>query len=168
MRYTAFSFKNFKGIEEMTLNLTGPVTTLIGLNESGKTTILEAIFCFSYGAEDLEVINPEMASLRVPDQWIPISKRANFNDTIQICAVVELSEEDRRALRTYMRREFGLRLSNLPKSIEICEKHDFENSRFKETHRTWRLFIRGTKRGSSGTRATTVRRLRNGGRPLLI
>jgi len=26
------------------------VTTLIGLNESGKTTILEAIFCFSYGA----------------------------------------------------------------------------------------------------------------------
>lgn len=58
MHYTQFRFKNFKGIEQMTLKLSGPVTTLIGLNESGKTTILEAIFCFLYGAEDLEVINP--------------------------------------------------------------------------------------------------------------
>jgi AAA15 family ATPase/GTPase len=46
VRYTEFRFKNFKGIESMTLKLAGPVTTLIGLNESGKTTILEAIFCF--------------------------------------------------------------------------------------------------------------------------
>jgi AAA ATPase domain len=145
VRYTEFRFKNFKGIEEMTLKLSGPVSTLIGLNESGKTTILEAIFCFSYGAEDLEVINPEMASLRVPDRWIPISKRANFNDTIKICAVVELSDDDRFELRAYMRRVFGLRLTNLPKSIEICESHVFENSRFKATNRTWDLAIYGTK-----------------------
>src|SRR4051794_20417625 len=111
MRYKSFAFKNFKGIENLTLDLTGPVTTLIGLNESGKTTILEAIFCFSYGAEDLQAINPEMASLRIPDQWIPVSQRANFNETIEICADVELSDEDRADLRAHMRREFGLRLT---------------------------------------------------------
>lgn len=44
MRYRAFHFENYKGIESMDLALTGDVTTLIGLNESGKTTILEAIF----------------------------------------------------------------------------------------------------------------------------
>jgi hypothetical protein len=129
----------------MTLKLSGPVTTLIGLNESGKTTILEAIFCFSYGAEDLQVINPEMASLRVQEQWIPISERANFNDTIEICAVVDLSSEDRSALRGHMRREFGVSLVDIPRSIRICEKHVFENSRFKETQRLWTLPLRGTQ-----------------------
>jgi hypothetical protein len=98
-----------------------------------------------YGAEDLDVINPEMASLRVPDQWIPISKRANFNDTIEICATVELANDDRAALRSLMRRSFDLRPADVPKSIEICEKHVFENSRFKETRRTWRIGLRGTK-----------------------
>jgi predicted ATP-dependent endonuclease of OLD family len=144
MRYTGFAFKNFKGIDEMILDLTGPVTTLIGLNESGKTTILEAIFCFSYGAEDLEMINPEMASLREADQWIPISQRANFNDSIEISAVVELSAEDKKALRKHMRREFDLTLSDLPKRIQISEKHHFENSRFKRRSFTWNLSLKGT------------------------
>lgn len=145
MIYQAFTFKNFKGIESMRLDLSGDVTTLIGLNESGKTTILEAIFCFSYGAEDLEFINPGMASLRVPEQWIPIAKRGNFNDTIEICAHVELSSEDKRALRAHMRSEFGLRLADVPGSLRICERHRFENSRFVETSRRWSLDVRGTK-----------------------
>ena len=145
MRYTEFQFRNFKGIEDMSLKLTGPVTTLVGLNESGKTTILEAIFCFSYGAEDLEIINPEMASLRVPDQWIPISKRANFNDAIQVIAVVELSEEDKRALRNHMRDAFGLMLDDVQDLIEITENHEFANSRFQARHWFWELAIAGTK-----------------------
>lgn len=145
MYYKQFAFRNFKGIDEMTLDLSGDVTTLIGLNESGKTTILEAIFCFSYGAEDLEFINPGMASLRAPDQWIPISRRANFNDTIEICALVGLTEDDKTGLRAHMRHEFGLKLTELPEEIEICEKHRFENSRFIRTNRIWSLSVQGTK-----------------------
>jgi hypothetical protein len=144
MRYTEFRFKNFKGIESMTLNLSGPVTTLIGLNESGKTTILEAIFCFSYGAEDLNAINPEMASLREPDTWIPISRRANFNDSIDIVAVVELSEDDQQALRSHLHAECGLSLSSTPDVVTITERHRFENSRFVETDYLWTLPIWGT------------------------
>jgi predicted ATP-dependent endonuclease of OLD family len=145
LRYTEFQFKNFKGIEDMSLKLTGPVTTLVGLNESGKTTILEAIFCFSYGAEDLEIINPEMASLRVPDQWIPISKRANFNDPIQIIAVVELSEDDKKALRDHMRDAFGLVLDDVQDVVEITENYEFANSRFQARHWFWSLVVAGTK-----------------------
>lgn len=145
MRYTEFQFKNFKGIEDMSLELTGPVTTLVGLNESGKTTILEAIFCFSYGAEDLEVINPEMASLRVPDQWIPISKRANFNDAIEIIAVVELSEEDKRALRQHMQVEHGLVLDDVQDVVEIIENHQFADSRFQQRGWLWAFHVSGTK-----------------------
>lgn len=145
MHYTGFRFKNFKGIERMTLDLTGDVTTLIGLNESGKTTILEAIFCFSYGAENLEAINPGMASLRVPDQWIPIARRANFNDTIEICGKVELSVSDRNALQAHLHSRFGLRTSEIQSRIDIEEKYRFENSRYTKTNRTWSLRIKGTK-----------------------
>ena len=145
MHYTGFRFKNFKGIEQMTLDLTGDVTTLIGLNESGKTTILEAIFCFSYGAENLEAINPGMASLRVPDQWIPIARRANFNDTIEICAKIKLSESDREALRAHLQSRFALRASEIPSKLEIEENYFFENSRYTMTKRTWSLRIEGTK-----------------------
>jgi predicted ATP-dependent endonuclease of OLD family len=144
VRYTGFSFRNFKGIEDMQLDLSGDVTTLIGLNESGKTTILEAIFCFSYGAEDLEVINPSMASLRVPEQWIPISRRANFNDTIDIRAFVELSDADKKAFSKHMRAEFGLSLATVPTTIEISEKYRFENSRHVDTERLWKLTVQGT------------------------
>lgn len=46
MRYKSFHIENFKGIKSATINLkTHEVTSvaLIGLNESGKTTILQAI-----------------------------------------------------------------------------------------------------------------------------
>jgi predicted ATP-dependent endonuclease of OLD family len=144
LRYVRFNFRNFKGIEEMRLDLSGDVTTLIGLNESGKTTILEAIFCFSYGAEDLEVTNPSTASLRAPEQWIPISRRANFNDTIEIRAYVELSDEDKKAFRAHMLAEFGLSLVDVPAQIEISEEYRFENSRHMDTDRLWKLTVRGT------------------------
>src|SRR4051794_24749060 len=157
MNYKEFRFKNFKGITAMTLPLTGDVTTLIGLNESGKTTILEAIFCFSYGAEDLDVINPEMASLRLPERWIPISKQANFNDEIEISAVVELSQSDVKAYRKHMLSKFGLRLSNPPNTIEITEKYVFENSRYSETKRTWAIDLRGTQGQQRNPRTFTAR-----------
>jgi hypothetical protein len=144
VRYREFEFKNFKGIEAMSLKLTGPVTTMIGLNESGKTTILEAIFCFSYGAEDLQVINPEMASLRMPEQWIPISKRGNFNDTIEFRAFVELSDEDHHLLESHMLETHGLKVVDLPTVIEIAEIHHFENSRFVRTKYVWDFFLHGT------------------------
>ena len=145
MRYTAFEIKNFKGIDDLAIKVDGDVTTLIGLNESGKTTILEAIFCFSYGSEDLDFINPGLASLRDPEQWIPISKRANFNETIEICATLSLSLNDKRLLRSHMLKAFGLRLSEVPDAIKIQEQYTFTNSRSSGTNRVWGFLVHGTK-----------------------
>lgn len=148
MEYIEFRFKNFKGIGDMTLPLThGRVTTLIGLNESGKTTILEAIFCFSYGAENLDVIDPSMASLREPERWIPIALRSNFNDTIEISAKVRLSDKDKQDYRKHMRSKFGLHLTEIPETIGITESYSFENSRHVPggTSRSWKLSVYGTK-----------------------
>jgi predicted ATPase len=143
MRYTRFSFKNFKGIEQMTLPLEGGVTTLIGLNESGKTTILEAIFSFTYGAEDLDAINPGMASLRDPEQWIPISQRANFNDDISIISHVALEPDDKRELLKHIRSKCGVRLTKVSDEIVITERYTFVNSRHTNTQRLWNLALEG-------------------------
>lgn len=145
MHYTEFGFKNFKGIRELTLDLSGDVTTLIGLNESGKTTILEAIFCFSYGAENLDVLDPGIASLRDPEQWVPIALRANFNDNIEIGATVALSEKDKHDYVKHMRTEFGLRVVEVPDVIPIKEVYRFENSRYvsKGATKLWTIDLKG-------------------------
>ncbi len=127
----------------MTLNLDGDVTTLIGLNESGKTTILEAIFCFSYGAEDLDAINPNLKSLRDPEQWIPISKRANFNEEIKIQARVILDEFDIADFTKAMRAEQNFKVNELQDEIKITEVYTFQNSRYIKTRRTWNLKLKG-------------------------
>ena len=51
MHYSSFRIQNFKGIKDTTIKLSDQsrmgVFAFVGLNESGKTTILEAIHSFS-------------------------------------------------------------------------------------------------------------------------
>ncbi len=62
MKFTYFKFENFKGIESQRLDLSknseSKVFTLVGLNESGKTTVLEAINYFAYKPESLNALTP--------------------------------------------------------------------------------------------------------------
>jgi AAA15 family ATPase/GTPase len=92
MRYKSFYIKNYKGIKELTIDLNrDPFTniiTLVGLNESGKTTILEAISLFSK-----EPLADNLHKL------IPKSKKFNFSDTIEIHAILELDESDEKEIR---------------------------------------------------------------------
>ncbi len=129
----------------MSLDLGRQVTALIGLNESGKTTLLEAIYCFEYGSEDLDAINPDLASVHDYAQWIPIANRANFNDRIKIAANVTIDRKDKQALRSHMLREFGLGLWNIPDQVRITESYEFRDSSFhKRGTNTWALAVEGT------------------------
>ena len=60
MKYTKFVIKNFKGIRDTTINLQeiagASVFALVGLNESGKTTLLEAIYSFSPDSATSELL----------------------------------------------------------------------------------------------------------------
>ena len=60
MNFLKFRIQNFKGIEDTTLNLnkvpSANIFTLIGLNESGKTTVLEALNFWSYSQESKDTI----------------------------------------------------------------------------------------------------------------
>src|SRR6185312_4985532 len=98
MKFTYFEFENFKGIKNQRLdlskNLNAKVFTLVGLNESGKTTILEAINYFVYNTENLDVLKFETPKASDIDNLIPINKRDNFNGKISIKAGIELEEDD--------------------------------------------------------------------------
>ncbi|MFG1823911.1 ATP-dependent endonuclease [Microbispora bryophytorum] len=129
MRYKQFKFKNFKGIKALTLDLNEGATTLIGLNESGKTTILEAIFSFSYGAEAVEALNPGMETIRNPESWIPVSERANFNDVITVSATIALDEHDQSGVWTHAWKNYDLKLDDLPSEFDIKAEYVIKNSR---------------------------------------
>ena len=57
MKLISIRINNYKGIEDVTLSLESAplnnVFTLVGINESGKTTILEVVNSFGYDDEGI-------------------------------------------------------------------------------------------------------------------
>ncbi len=90
MRHSHFEIKNFKGIAHVRIGLDtaprGNIYTLVGLNESGKPTILEALNFLSYRTETLDPLNLPGYSIKDVHELIPISRRANFTDSIVLTA----------------------------------------------------------------------------------
>lgn len=91
MRYTKIEINNFKGIEQLTIDLSkqpnNRIHTFVGLNESGKTTILEAINTIGQGWKREEA-----------HQLIPKHLKASFTGVVSITAYVEVDKEDNRIL----------------------------------------------------------------------
>lgn len=89
-----FEIENYKGIVKTKIELAGridsPVVTLIGLNESGKTTILEAISQFvssDRSVSSLYYFSPENKG---EFSFIPVSQKGGFTGDVSISATVVL------------------------------------------------------------------------------
>jgi AAA15 family ATPase/GTPase len=137
MRYVGFHIKNFKGIEEVNLDLTKipnpPIFTFVGLNESGKTTILEALNFFKNDS------SPEKSF-----RYIPKKKKANFNDSISVKASLILDESDEAEIKRYAKK-LNFKICKLVGSFDITKSYDFESSKYKETKSLWNIEFVGTK-----------------------
>jgi energy-coupling factor transporter ATP-binding protein EcfA2 len=144
VRYTYFEVRNFKGIGSLRLDLepspTGGVYTLVGLNESGKTTVLEAIDYFTPGREGLDPI--ELAGRIRPDEYdlIPAAQRGNFNDNITIPAGVCLDDRDVEDLRIHLRKAVGYKLTSLEKEFSVADTCSFAASKFGRRQGIWAGF----------------------------
>lgn len=125
MRYTSFYIKNYKGIQELTLDLDrepkSNIFTLVGLNESGKTTVLEAISVL----KKEEDVDDNIHKL------IPKSKKASFTETIEICATLKLDDDDK-TLLLGARNQLGLTEIEAFDTFKIRKVFKFENSKFIE------------------------------------
>lgn len=148
MHYVRFSFYNFKGLRDVTLKLApdasdSTIVTLVGLNESGKTTILEAIDRFVAGKDDEEIKPKDLLGLnkQEPFDLIPIAYRGNFNDNIEIHATVRLDDHDKKLIKKQVQRKTGFRVETLPDEVEITNRYAFTNSKFTGSKTLWPVLL---------------------------
>ena len=123
MKYTKFIIKNYKGIPKIELDLSkkpgSNIFTLVGLNESGKTTLLEAIYLFH--------IHNDISKDKV-HTLIPKSKQYSFNETISITAELELSDNDFQEIQHYLKDTHQFYLEESKKPILIKKEYLFKGS----------------------------------------
>src|SRR4051812_2637741 len=100
MRFRSFEIRNFRGIEYAKVDLLpagAGIYTLIGLNESGKTTVLEAISTFQLrGGDEKSLYQIEPSDID-PASFVPKHLKATFTGDITVTAHVEFERSERDA-----------------------------------------------------------------------
>lgn len=154
MRFTYFEFENFKGIEKARLDLKSKndanVYTLVGLNESGKTTILEAINYFIYNTVDLAPLEIDRYKAKDVHDLIPINKRDNFNGEIIITGGLEFEQEDIQKIKKIIFNNSDYNGITISKKIAYTQTYVFENSKhIKDKYSSkWTKVFTGKKKRS--------------------
>ncbi|MFA6246080.1 MAG: AAA family ATPase [Mucilaginibacter sp.] len=141
MRYSKFEIKSFKGIKHIVLDLDkepkSKVFTLIGLNESGKTSILEAIDFFQ-------------TDLPVKDRHKLISKseKIDFNGSVSVSATFVLNESDNEKIQKFSKKLF-FKSFEILNSIKVTKSYYYKNSNFTKKNNEWFITLKGIKINAS-------------------
>ena len=121
MKYVKFTIINYKGIPKIELELnkkpSPKIFTLVGLNESGKTSILEAIYLFQNG-----ILKQDAHTL------ISKSHQHAFDGTISVEAELELGDREIEGIQDYLRKAYRFNVKTLSKSVKITREYKFEKS----------------------------------------
>lgn len=151
MKLTSFEVQKFKGIGNLKISFNNTpsngVYTLVGINESGKTTILEALNYYEYNDEK-ELNKISNAMLPSHDDIIPIKNWSNFNDEIIIKATHQLDNEDKEDLVKYLNDNCNFVLENDLDEITTIQKYKYRNSKFNTMESTWTLPLQGKLKDS--------------------
>lgn len=139
MRHSYFEARNFKGISDIRLDFTASprsnVYVLVGLNESGKTTILEALNFFNAksGRERLDALELPGYTVKDVHDLIPIGQRSNFNDATKLTMGYILDADDNKSIRDYLREKLRFEMANDITGFSINQAYQFTASKFDET-----------------------------------
>ena len=154
MKHTHFHIYNFKGIADIRFDLMSHpqshVYTLVGLNESGKTTILEAINFVNYHTETTKALDfPGTFDVDSHD-LIPISKKANFTDSIFVEAVYNLDYDDEENIRQFCKKELGFQLTKNLGRIVIKRMYQYTDSKIVANKSVWfwTITLEGKRKGA--------------------
>lgn len=131
MQYKKFIIENFKGIEKAEISLDSEkarVINLVGLNESGKTTVLEAIHSFAPDMAADTVVGRTGTSTGKQSNVVPRSKISNFTGEVAITAVVELEDGDRdRIGEDLLTFDLHINLDEIPKTFTYKRYSEYNN-----------------------------------------
>ena len=154
MEYSSFEIQNFKGIEHAEIDLSGApggsIFTLVGLNESGKTTVLEAIGYFQAKEKHLESLYDDDYRHGDVHDLIPMKKKANFNESVVISATLKFSSLDKSKISQFARTnvEYVIEPPSISDYVTIRTEVRFASSNYQGTNNYWTLELPGkTNRG---------------------
>ena len=144
MKIIAFRIKNYKGIKDTTISLKGnkgSIYTLVGLNESGKTTILEAINNFSHDVDGIHAIAQKSISTDPIEALVPKKKKDNFNGDIIVAAQVRFDENDIAELNECCKSKYDFQIDTdkLSEKFWVHRVHEFKNSAHTKTRSLWEV-----------------------------
>src|SRR5690606_3540102 len=109
-RILDFEIKNYKGIVNTRIELSGkidtPIVMLIGLNESGKTTLLEAISQFVSSDKSVSSLYTFSPENHKEFTFIPASQKGSFKGVVSVAATVQLDEAEVMAIKE-LAEQFG-------------------------------------------------------------
>ncbi|CVI56146.1 AAA family ATPase [Agrobacterium leguminum] len=151
MKYKRFRIKNFKGIKDTTVELQGfanaSVFAFVGLNESGKTTILEAIHSFSPESATSQLLSGEKG-VGVPfKDRVPRHQLSNFSGDVSVAATVSVDERDKKAIIAEALNKKNLHLDpdQFPDEINFERQQRFKDGDFQQTYFSLRtpFWVRG-------------------------
>lgn len=156
MKIDKFTIKNFKGVSLASIDLQsdapGNVVTLIGLNESGKTTILEALSHFlSEDKSTKELVGTVTKKAAISDV-IPKHRKAAFSGSVEIKAHLTVEEDDAKALAQHFLEKHNLILdaASVASKIQVTRTYVFQDSNLSTTNNLWALEL-GLKRPKEKT-----------------
>ncbi|MBD9601502.1 AAA family ATPase [Pseudomonas sp. PDM10] len=149
-----FTIRNYKGIEQTSIALddrtNNPIITLIGLNESGKTTILEALSYFVSSDKLVSSLFKGNQAKTNTNEIIPINRRSAFTDSIEIEAVIKLDEDDINQIASLAENEnLYIDKERLSKSFTLTKELMFEDSILVTNSDIWDADLRVRKKGES-------------------
>ena len=143
MIYKSFKIKNFKGIDEVNVDLANSrIITLVGLNESGKTSIMEGVQLFYHMAKGENPTTEQLNEFR--------PKGINFSGSIEISATLILEDEDKKKIENYWKSSLAKRNGlELPQELRYDIKFRYELHTYKDTEQNWTFPIKtkNSKRG---------------------
>lgn len=151
MKFDSFTIDNFKGIKSAKIDLLpsgSNIFTLIGLNESGKTTILEAINAFGQSREDTKALYATGASKEDPASFVPKQRKSNFSGAITIRASVSFEGDERDSIISEVEETHSCKIEGVPTKFEIRRSYKFENSDYKEYESVFAVQLNAKAKGS--------------------
>jgi predicted ATP-dependent endonuclease of OLD family len=126
MIYKSITIKNLKGIKRVTIDFTNNrIITLVGLNESGKTTILEGMYLFYRLVKGEKLKNSDYNEFR--------PKGIGFSDSIEISAELEFEDNDYKKIQKYAKKEGHRTKVKFPEKFNYTYLFNYELHKYIDT-----------------------------------
>ncbi|MDO9487119.1 MAG: AAA family ATPase, partial [Sphingomonadaceae bacterium] len=153
MRFLSFEIRNFRGVRSAKIDLvpTGAgIFTLIGLNESGKTTVLEAISTFQTRGGDEKSLYQAKPSQIDPSSFVPKHEKATFTGDITVAAVIEFEAGEKEECIAWAETQGAVKIdaSTVPDRFTVTRGHRFENGDKTARIDSWGIGIKAKEKGS--------------------